>query len=781
VPTTAPARSLKCAHPNDALDPEGLTTRQPADRVFFCVLRQPFTTAAGANGAVMRPAFILAGMPAAVLAQRFDLAVVALSYLTAAFASYVALDLAQRVRTPEALVAHAWWIAGSLSLGTGIWAMHFVGMLALRLPFAVGYDTAVTLLSWLAAVGVSAIALRVAAGQTLTPARLTLGALSMGAGICAMHYTGMAALVLEPGIQWNWALVAASAGVATGTAAAALCIFFALRQLPSAWTRWGQLGAALVLGAAVSVMHYTGMAAAGIAEDSVCLSADALRGDNLGALVAGAAFALLMLTLVTLALDARSQRQTTRLQQSLQAATTELHERALRDPLTGLANRQLLDDRLQHAAARGHREGARLALLVINLDGFKLINDSFGLGAGDQVLRSMAQRLKGLARSDDTLARLAADEFVLMLEGEVAEAALAQVAQRLLDALAEPLGGVPGAGSHPLRLSASIGIALDDGSEPGEGLIAQADSAALSVKRAGGNGFAFFEAHMQAGVREQLELARDLRAALAGEAGSGVLALHYQPKIATAESAITGVEALLRWQHPQRGSVSPGAFIPVAERFGLIMPLGDWVIAEACRQLAAWRDAGLQMRVALNLSVQQLRQPDALVKRFEEALAQHGVDARHLTCEITESVAMDDAEATERTLRRLAGLGLALSIDDFGTGYSSLAYLRRLPVSQLKIDRSFIQDLETSADARAIVKAVIDLAHALSLQVVAEGVETEGQAAVLRGKRCDKLQGFLFARPMPADALTRWAMHARGGPLRFSTSLYAARDAEASA
>ncbi|MDR7270450.1 diguanylate cyclase (GGDEF)-like protein [Pelomonas saccharophila] len=715
-------------------------------------------------------------MTAAVLALRFDPAVVVLSYLTAAFASYVALDLAQRVRTPDSLVARTWWIAGSLSMGTGIWAMHFVGMLALKLPFLVGYDTAVTLLSWLAAVGVSAIALRVAAQETLTPLRLAVGAVSMGAGICAMHYTGMAALVLAPGIRWHWGLVAASAAVATGAAAAALVIFFGLRQLPRAWARWCQLVAALVMGAAVAGMHYTGMAAAGIAEGAVCLSADGLRGDNLGNLVAGATFALLLLTLVTSALDARSQRRTNRLQQSLQAATTELQELALRDPLTGLSNRQLLDDRLQHAAARGQREGAHLALLAVNLDGFKPINDSFGLAAGDQVLRETARRLQGLARGHDTLARLAADEFVLMVEGEVGETTLAQIAQRLLDALAEPMTGVPGAGSQPLRLSASVGIALYDGKGPGEALVAQADSAAQSVKRAGGNGFAFFEAHMQAGVREQVELARDLRAALAGEAGNGRLALHYQPKIATAEGEVTGVEALLRWNHPLRGAISPVVFIPVAERFGLIMPLGDWVIAESCRQIAVWREAGLQMRVAINLSMQQLRQPEALVRRFETALAQHGVDARYLTCEITESVAMDDASATERSLQRLAELGLSLSIDDFGTGYSSLAYLRRLPVSQLKIDRSFIQDLESSADARAIVKAVIELAHALGLQVVAEGVETEGQAEVLRGKRCDKLQGFLFARPMPADELTRWATSVPDDRLRFSASVYATLD-----
>jgi NO-binding membrane sensor protein with MHYT domain len=327
------------------------------------------------------------------LALRFDPAVVALSYLTAVFASFVALDLAQRVRAPDPAVARAWLVAGSLSMGTGIWAVHVVGMLALRLPFDVGYDAALTLLSWLAAVGVSAIALRVAAADALTPARLATGALSMGAGICAMHYIGMAALVLAPGIRWHWGLVAASAAIAVGAAAAALGIFFGLRRLPRAWARAGQAAAALVMGAAVTGMHYTGMAAAGIDEGAVCLSADALRGEHLGNLVAGAIFALLLATLFTSALDARGQRRNRRLQQSLQAATHELHQLALRDSLTGLANRQLLDDRLGHAAARGQRDGSRLALLAVNLDGFKPINDSFGLAAGDAVLREAARRL----------------------------------------------------------------------------------------------------------------------------------------------------------------------------------------------------------------------------------------------------------------------------------------------------------------------------------------------------------------------------------------------------
>jgi diguanylate cyclase (GGDEF)-like protein len=717
-------------------------------------------------------------MPVADTALRFDPAVVALSYLTAAFASFVALDLAQRVRSPGALSARIWWVAGSVSMGTGIWAMHFVGMLALRLPFQAGYDTPTTLLSWLAAVGVSAIALRVAAQDQLSARSLLLGAVSMGAGICGMHYLGMAALVLAPGIRWNMHLVWASAAVATGAAAAALLIFFWMRRLSTEQARWGQVAASLVMGAAVAGMHYTGMAAAGITDGSVCLSADGLGGDHLEKLVAGATFALLLLTRFTSTMDARVQRRTSRLQRSLQEATTELAEQALRDTLTGLANRQLLDDRISHAVARSSRDGTGIALLLLNLDGFKPINHSFGHAAGDAVLREVAHRLQQQARNHDTLARIGADEFALLLEAETGEAVLAQVAQRLLDALTQPMSLSLGEGSQPpLRLSASIGIALlaKGATDNSHALIPQAESAAQSVKRGGGNGFAFFEAHMQDGIREQLELARDLRLVL-DQGGAGQLRLHYQPKVAGDTAEVGGVEALLRWQHPQRGNISPAAFIPVAERFGLIMPLGDWVIDEACRQLAAWRDEGLKLRVAVNLSVQQLRQPDALLQRLRQALQHHALDASQLSCEITESVAMEDAATTELTLQRLGELGVSLSIDDFGTGYSSLSYLRRLPVSQLKIDRSFVQDLETSADARAIVKAVIELAHALGLEVVAEGVETEGQAAELRAKRCDKMQGFLFARPMPADDLSRWAMQAQAkdarAPLGFSDSTF---------
>jgi diguanylate cyclase len=334
-------------------------------------------------------------MPVADLALRFDPGVVVLSYLTAAFASFVALDLAQRVLTPDPLSRRVWWLAGSVCLGSGIWAMHFVGMLTLHLPVAAGHDAAIAGVSWLVAVTASAVALGVAAGDRLTPRRPTLGALSMGAGICGMHYLGLAALalVLAPDMHWDWQLVAATT------------------------------------------------------------------------------LSLLLLSLFASMLDARLRRRASeQQQQSLHEAAAE---QTLRDPLTGLASRQLLEDRISHAIARGRRDGTGVALLMLNLDAFKPVNDSFGHAAGDTVLREVAARLQAHARGHDTLARIGADEFVLLLEGENSEAVLAQIAQRLLDSLATPMAIGAGDGSQPLRLSASIGVALHNGPDvPSRALIA---------------------------------------------------------------------------------------------------------------------------------------------------------------------------------------------------------------------------------------------------------------------------------------------------------------------
>jgi diguanylate cyclase (GGDEF)-like protein len=577
----------------------------------------------------------------------------------------------------------------------------------------------------------------------------------MGAGICAMHYIGMAALSVDPGIRWNVRLIAASAGIAMVASAVALLIFFFMRRVAAGAARRWQLLAAAVMGAAICGMHYTGMAAAAVPEGTVCLSVDQLRGDSLGLLVSVASIALLTLTLFGSAIDARMQGKAARLTQSLQTANIELQQLAFRDALTGLPNRLLFDDRVGSAVERCTRDGSTLAVLFVDLDGFKPINDSFGHAFGDEVLREMARRLATQARATDTVARVGGDEFVLLLEGRPDTTSAAQIAQGIIDVLSEPVL----VREHEVRLSCSVGIAMYPADGPREQLMTHADAAMYAAKRAGGTTYAFFEPHMNAGVREQIELQRDLRLAIE----RGEIELHYQPKVCAERGVITGAEALARWRHPQRGMVSPALFIPVAERFGLIGALGNRLIEEACRQMRAWLDEGLRIRVAINLSVHQLRQGD-LVERIERAVAQYRLEPSLLTFEITESVAMDDADGALLFFERLRGIGVALSIDDFGTGYSSLSYLRRLKASQLKIDRSFVNDLESSADARAIVEAIVRLAHALGLKVVAEGVETAAQRDVLRGLRCDELQGYLFARPMPPQVLAEWA-HDVGRPV----------------
>jgi len=421
----------------------------------------------------------------------------------------------------------------------------------------------------------------------------------------------------------------------------------------------------------------------------------------------------------------------------------------VQDPLTGLATRLWLEDQLATAVMRAEAKQRRLALLYIDLDGFKPINDSFGYACGDTLLREVGLRLQGMGRSTDTIARMGGDEFLMLLDGDPDSASAALVADRVRHNLQRPylIDG------KEVRLSCSIGIVLFPDHGPRGKLIARADAAMLAAKHSGGNMHCFFDQRMDHDAEGTIDLQRDLRAAIENCTG---LELFYQPKIDGRTGGITGAEALLRWHHPSKGMVSPVVFIPIAERFGLIGALGQWVTDDACRQVRAWLDAGLTMHVAINLSVHQLRQAD-LVERIHESITRHNVPPELITFEITESAAMEDAQASLRIFERIAQTRVSLSIDDFGTGYSSLSYLRKLPASQLKIDRSFVQDVDKEEDAKAIVRAVIKLAHALSLEVVAEGVETEAQQDILVRMGCDQLQGYLFAKPMPADKLYAWA------------------------
>jgi diguanylate cyclase len=701
------------------------------------------------------------------LSARYDPWLVLTSVLIASLASYVALDLAKRVRGPDIQVARIWWLAGSLAMGTGIWSMHFTGMLAFSLSgVALGYTLPATVLSWIAGVAVSGVALAVASRGRLGFKRLASGSSAMAIGICAMHYIGMAALDMAPGIVWDPLIVAASAAIALAASAAALRIFFWLRTVSQRHGLWMQALAALVMGLAITGMHYTGMAAASFPDGSVCLSAGQLSADRLGATVIVASVLLLAVTQFTSVLDARMQGKANRLAQSLsetnaklRSAVEELKKHAFVDALTALPNRVLFEDRLAHAVARcngsdrRHAGANRLAVLFVDLDGFKPVNDSLGHAAGDTVLKQVAARLLHEVRPADTVARIGGDEFVLLIEDVTSADEALALADRLVRRLAQPFDIT----DTQVELSASIGTVVypDQGNEAK--LMAHADAAMYAAKRAGGNTHALFESHMTAGADEQMALLNDLRHA----ADRGELKLHYQPKIDGRRGVVSGVEALLRWNHPTRGLVSPALFIPIAERFGLIGGIGNWVIDEACRQMQAWWADGLHLRVAINLSVHQLRQED-LVQRIRGALERNGISPARLICEITESAAMDDLETTRRAFERLVHSGVLLSIDDFGTGHSSLAYLRSLPATQLKIDRSFVHDID--GESGAIVDAVVRLAHALGLRVVAEGVETENQRDRLLALGCDELQGFLFARPMAPDALAQWLRRPPAGP-----------------
>ena len=445
------------------------------------------------------------------------------------------------------------------------------------------------------------------------------------------------------------------------------------------------------------------------------------------------------------------------------AVTSKAPDAQNLDRLTGLPLLQDFQEQLNLAVRQADARREQLALLYIGIDGFKAVNRDFGHSGGDALLQAVATRLRALARTA-LLSRVAGDEFLLLLTADPQQRDASALCSGVIAAMGVPFN----LAGRDVTVSCSIGIAMYPEHGALSTMLGHAQAAMAAAKASGGASHAFFESRMLSGAREEKELLRDLRMALE----RNELELYYQPKIDAPTGEITGAEALLRWHHPARGMVSPMVFIPIAERYGLITALGRWVIDQACKQARVWRDAGLRMRVAINLSVHQLRQPD-LAEQISAVLARYQINPDLLTCEITESSAMDDIDASVRVLGQLDATGVHLSIDDFGTGHSSLSYLRKLPADELKIDRSFVLDLETSEDARKVASAVINLAKSLNLKVVAEGVETEGQNKILRDFGCDQLQGYLFAKPMSAKALTLWAMEDVGPrAMNFRDSLF---------
>ncbi len=422
---------------------------------------------------------------------------------------------------------------------------------------------------------------------------------------------------------------------------------------------------------------------------------------------------------------------------------SRLNYLAYYDVLTGLPSRTLFQDRLDQALTYANRHESMLAVLLIDLDDFKTINDSLGHHTGDQLLKQLATRLTGSLREGDTVARLGGDEFVVILDNVASEEDASVVTQKILKLGIEPFT----IDSHELFVTCSIGIASypKDG-EDAETLLKNADAALYRAKDQGRNNAQFCSAEMNAKALQRLTLENNLRNALKRQE----FLLHYQARVDLHSGEITGMEALVRWQHPKQGLIPPGRFIPVAEDSGLIVPLGAWVLRTACAQNKAWQAAGLKpVCVAVNLSARQFRQQD-LVELVTRILQETGLDAVYLELELTESMMMQNVEATIATLTRLKAIGVKFSIDDFGTGYSSLSYLKRFPIDSLKIDQSFVRDLSTDPNDAAITKTIISMAHDLGLRVIAEGVETQEQETFLRLHHCDEMQGYFFSKPVPA-------------------------------
>jgi diguanylate cyclase (GGDEF)-like protein/PAS domain S-box-containing protein len=795
-------------------------------------------------------------------------ALVTASLLIAVFASYAALEVSMRMRHATSVAQHlTWLVAGALAMGGGIWAMHFVGMLAFSLPCGVRYDPLITMASMVPGVLASAVALQIISGKAPGWGSLAGGGLLLGSGIGAMHYAGMAAMRMDALLRYDPRLFAVSIVVAVVLAVLALSIRFHMRLFDRFVHRGADIASAVVMGGAITGMHYTAMAAAYFVRDGVAVSPDdgmnpvflatvviagsglligvvlastvavryldvarrlRIANDDLreSASVFGNTAEGIMITDVSgriLRVNAAFSRVTgydagdvvgkspqmlrsgrhdsdfyralwARLSESghwqgeiwnrrkngdvypelltinairndtgaivkyvgifrdislIKRTQTELEHMAHYDMLTGLPNRALLGERLDHALDRTRRTGEELAVLVLDLDGFKTVNDSLGHPAGDCLLQVVAERLSTVLRAEDTVARLGGDEFAVILEDIKQSADTAEVARKMLECLADPID----LGGNSALITGSIGIALHprDGADS-TALLKAADTAMYESKQGGRNTFHFHHPEMALAVHKRLEMEQGLRRALE----CGEMEVWYQPQVDLASGKVIGAEALVRWRDAKAGLIMPGDFIPLAEETGLIISIGEWVLNEACKDSRRWRETlGWEGKVSVNVAGPQIERGDFHFGVLR-ALGVHALPAQMLELEITETFIMHNAANALDVVGQLRALGITTAIDDFGTGYSSLAYLKHLPIDRLKIDRGFVKDLPGDRDDAAIVAAVIALGTSLGFSVIAEGVETEEQRDFLIRAGCDQGQGYLFSRPLPVPEFEAW-------------------------
>ena len=668
----------------------------------------------------------------------WDPVLIAISYLVAFIASFVALDSAGKIPLSSRKAALFWRMAGGISLGIGIWSMHFIGMLSMQMPMMMRYDLWLTLASLGVAVIASTTALDIAvAGKKRSLFRPIVATAILSAGVVSMHYIGMAALMLDGSIIWDRRIVGLSVVIAVVASGTALWLAFRLLDKGVFIER---LLAALVMAAAICAMHYTGMSAAHYPEMSHTLPGGI---GELGLSIWVSVITLCLLGVMLIISLVDSHRRTGRLTDNLRQLNRQLELQARFDALTGLANRHQMDIRMQDCLRSALLSNRQFAVIFLNVDHFKRVNDTWGHSVGDELLITVAQRITSRLTREMTLARLGGDAFILLVP-ECDDDKLNALLAPLLEDVRRPLSIC----GHTLSTTISAGVSLypQDGETLHE-LKLKADAALHHVKDDGRNGWAHYRSEMSTAIPAKPGFLQELSQALERDQ----FELWYQPTWYAQEKTIHGFEALLRWRHPEQGVVLPGLFIPSLEQTGLIIPVGNWAIEAACRQLHFWTEQGFsQWTLSLNLSPVQFEQPD-IFHIVSSMLEKYSLSPSRLILEVTESTALKNLDRSIELLNAFNHAGITVSIDDFGTGYSNLLMLSVLPAKELKIDKSFVTSMLENEKSYKLVETIMSIARTMEMTVVAEGIETQEQQEVLTRLGCDYLQGYLFSRPLPAE------------------------------
>lgn len=677
---------------------------------------------------------------------------IVISFLVAFIASFVALDSAGKISDASRLAALFWRIAGGMTLGIGIWAMHFIGMLSMQMPVSMHYEVWLTLASLGIAILAATTALNIAVRRnSLSRSRLFIATLILSSGVVAMHYLGMAAMMFDDSIRWNKTGVSLSVVIAVLASGAALWLAFHLRHKHKG-VLINRIAAAILMSVAICAMHYTGMYAAHFPHSPHTMPGGV---SEFGLSVWVCATTLILLGIMLIISMVDSHRRTNRLTENLRQLNKQLELQARFDALTGLANRQQMDLNLQDCLHTALLTKKQFAVLFLDIDHFRLVNDAWGHYVGDELLISVAQRITSRLSPGMTLARLGSDEFILLLP-ESDDEKIASLAMTLLDDIRRPFSIC----GHTLNLTLSVGVSLyPQHGETLHELKFNADAAMHHIKQEGRNGWAIYRPEMSKTVSAEPHFLQDLSKALEREQ----FELWYQPTYLASEHEIHGFEALIRWHHPEQGVLLPGVFLPSMEKTGLIIPVGVWAIDQACRQLRFWTEQGFgQWTLSFNLSPIQFEQQD-IFDVISGAMKKYNLEPSRLILEVTESTALKNLERSIELLNQFNEAGFTVSIDDFGTGYSNLLMLNVLPARELKIDKSFIDGILINEKNRKIVETIIHVARTMEMNVVAEGIETEAQRQLLAELGCDYLQGYLFSRPLPAQQVPWLVLQDRTG------------------